>query len=119
VSGFAGAVGDGVTIVPYHCQVLRLVDSYWIALRPHPEEGQRQGGVCVAMKTKFERMPLTSVLIGENDATEAAELLARHLSQRVGAQCFVTCSLGPECLKFIPDLQRETSDYLLRVSSSK
>lgn len=48
--------------------------------------------MCVAMKTRYDDVPLVSNLVGDSDMSSSAQI-AQHIAHRTGQQVFVSCSL--------------------------
>lgn len=72
------------------CQILYLTQScyIWIGNRNVPVA---LGSLALAMPTRFEAVPLTSVLINPDDEERYyGPAMAQRLSKKFGIQCFVS-----------------------------
>ena len=75
-----------------------------------PQVEPSMGPLCVGMSSRFDPMPLTSTLLGEND--ELPRSLCQHLARRTSMQCFVSSSLPEAATNFLPEILKHIQDAL-------
>jgi RimJ/RimL family protein N-acetyltransferase len=113
IQSFSGLVGDGLTEVAFSGQVMLLNGSCVVSLAggaDTPQVEPSMGPLCVGMSSRFDPMPLTSTLLGEND--ELPRSLCQHLARRTSMQCFVSSSLPEAATNFLPEILKHIQDAL-------
>mmetsp|Transcript_42493 Transcript_42493/g.85934 ORF Transcript_42493/g.85934 Transcript_42493/m.85934 type:complete len:378 (-) Transcript_42493:192-1325(-) len=103
VETFSACVGDGITELSFFCQVVLLDGSCIVSLvGSDTQRVPEMGAMSVSMATRFDRMPLTSTLLGDSD--EVPRSLSQHLARRTSMQCFVSSSLPDAAALFTPEI---------------
>lgn len=78
------------------------------------------GSLCVATMTKYDTLPVSSVLLRDAAEDDLGQSLAHRLAKKTGRQVFASCSLepgNPQQLPLLAALERQALGMLTESSN--
>ena len=73
------------------------------------------GPLCLAMETRFERMPLATTLLDHGD--QFGPGMAQRLAKRTGRACYVSCCIPEEIAECLPAVERRVLRELIDIDA--